>query len=299
MKYAGITLILFIANMVYSTTVGYWRFENSGVSQYNSPVLDFTLGSGTSYSDFLPGVHIRDGINGTPVSNTSSYSAGTGHAVLSNTALMNSTVEATNHGFTIESFMYIPDGVGDYFDGVVRGGTDANRWFMGIYNDGKFVFNGLRGLDGAAIRASSANPLSKGMWHHVAAVGTYYLNQGGNPYLVIWLYIDYVKDGGAVYAAASPNGQCLKTSAGEYWFGMYNSNPFFLDEIRVSDVALTPDQFLRADSNPISCDEVWQMGYGIDADLNTDCSVDLGDIAAFMKDWLKCNDPEDANCTWR
>ena len=48
---------------------------------------------------------------------------------------------------------------------------------------------------------------------------------------------------------------------------------------------------------PSLCHGVWQSGYGIAADLNCDCYVDLLDIAVLADSWLKCNDPDDSNCT--
>jgi hypothetical protein len=51
---------------------------------------------------------------------------------------------------------------------------------------------------------------------------------------------------------------------------------------------------------PSLCHGVWQLGFGIGADLNHDCCVDLLDIAVFAGEWLQCNDPNDPNCdpTW-
>jgi hypothetical protein len=41
------------------------------------------------------------------------------------------------------------------------------------------------------------------------------------------------------------------------------------------------------------------MGHGIDADLNTDCSVDLADFAKLANDWMACNElngPQSSEC---
>jgi hypothetical protein len=39
------------------------------------------------------------------------------------------------------------------------------------------------------------------------------------------------------------------------------------------------------------------LGVYFDTDINEDCSVDLADMAYLVSDWLKCNDPLDAECT--
>jgi hypothetical protein len=297
MKYTGkaiFVLGMLFAGLVYSAPVAYWRFENSGVSQYNSPALDLTLGSGAGYSVNVPNIRILNGIGGSVVTNTACYSSGTGYARTTNYALLNSAVEATSHGFTVESFVYLPTGVGVAWDEIVG---SSGGWYLTIWSDGRLAFDGKRGSDGAEQRAFSAAAIAQGAWHHLAAVGTYNQNSGGNPYLVVSLYVDYVQSGtAAVMSAAAPGSPCLSTLAGDYIAGYYNGNPWLLDELRISDTALTPNQFLRATNTPVSCEEVQQFGYGLDEDLNADCYVDFSDVAVFAQDWLKCNDPEDVNC---
>lgn len=47
---------------------------------------------------------------------------------------------------------------------------------------------------------------------------------------------------------------------------------------------------------PSCCYGVWQSGFGVEADLNRDCYVDVLDLAEFAGDWLRCNNPDDAGC---
>jgi hypothetical protein len=47
---------------------------------------------------------------------------------------------------------------------------------------------------------------------------------------------------------------------------------------------------------PSSCHGIWQSGFGINADLNQDCHVDLLDSVVFAEEWLKCNDPQNSVC---
>jgi len=48
------------------------------------------------------------------------------------------------------------------------------------------------------------------------------------------------------------------------------------------------------------CDDVWAYGYGLIADINKNCRIDLADFAKLAQDWLLCNDPTDPSCimTW-
>ena len=49
-------------------------------------------------------------------------------------------------------------------------------------------------------------------------------------------------------------------------------------------------------TDPQTCQDAWDKGYGLLADLNQDCHVDLGDVATFASKWLDCVDPENAAC---
>jgi hypothetical protein len=153
-------------------------------------------------------------------------------------------VESTTHGFTVEGFIYIPTGAGTAWDGVISG-TGSDAWYITIWSDGKLAFVGKQGSDGAEHRAFSAAPISQGAWHHVAAVGSWNAN-GASPYLVVWLYVDYIQGGTpAIFHGGYEGGQCLKTTAGDYTVGFYNGNPFMLDEVRISDTVLDPNEFLH------------------------------------------------------
>ena len=48
---------------------------------------------------------------------------------------------------------------------------------------------------------------------------------------------------------------------------------------------------------PATCAEVQEQGYGLEWDLDGDCSVGLTDLAILASTWLNCNDPEDVHCT--
>lgn len=50
-----------------------------------------------------------------------------------------------------------------------------------------------------------------------------------------------------------------------------------------------------------SCSDVWFYGYGLAADMNRDCKIDLKDLLKLADDWARCYDPANTNCekTWR
>jgi len=47
---------------------------------------------------------------------------------------------------------------------------------------------------------------------------------------------------------------------------------------------------------PRTCEQVLEMGYSLEGDLNRDCRVDIDDLAIIMNHWLACNDPLDEAC---
>lgn len=49
-------------------------------------------------------------------------------------------------------------------------------------------------------------------------------------------------------------------------------------------------------SSPADCAQVWQLGYGLPADINQDCVVDLLDYAYFADQWSLCTDPTLPEC---
>lgn len=58
----------------------------------------------------------------------------------------------------------------------------------------------------------------------------------------------------------------------------------------VSDVGIFLAKFTGP---PVTCSEVLDMGYLMDADINSDCKVNFKDIAAVADDWLRSFDPDD------
>lgn len=61
-------------------------------------------------------------------------------------------------------------------------------------------------------------------------------------------------------------------------------------------VALYDHLKIGPDPGIFSCEDVWDQSYGLYADINYDCLINLEDFALVAADWLLCNTPGDSNC---
>jgi len=64
---------------------------------------------------------------------------------------------------------------------------------------------------------------------------------------------------------------------------------FYIDELRVN-----PDE------SELTCQDLIDDGYRVPSDFNNNCYVNLEDLAVFVADWIRCNDPANEACeeTW-
>jgi len=60
--------------------------------------------------------------------------------------------------------------------------------------------------------------------------------------------------------------------------------------------AMAVESLPTVSPTPQDCREVKYRGQLLSADINADCTVDLGDFAMLSQSWLNCNDPENSNC---
>jgi len=78
----------------------------------------------------------------------------------------------------------------------------------------------------------------------------------------------------------------------EPWISLYTEcQPYLPDG--VEDIA--GEFTLTVEEASFTCAEM-DPYYAMD--FNHDCYVDLQDLARLSQDWLKCNIPGDADCTW-
>ncbi|HBG26296.1 MAG: hypothetical protein A2Y10_01960 [Planctomycetes bacterium GWF2_41_51] len=144
----------------------------------------------------------------------------------------------------------------------------------------------------------SDNVLNDGKWHWFAGV----VNSE-----TLYLYIDGVLQtaSGVTYdpgTTATVSGQStfinMDMAGSVDDIGLYNTS---LSATLNQDNALVAGELYfvwhgLSAQGPTICDEVWQAGYGNEADLNQDCTVDFKDFAEFSLQWLTCNDPTDEGC---
>lgn len=153
---------------------------------------------------------------------------------------------------TIEAFIRWDGNVNDeltqiFFRGDSQGGKDP--YFLGV-NKGKLQFN----ISDLSLSASndltlvSDNLLPVGEWVHVAGTLNTSLDK-------MKVYINGIQDGEKVAGGRLPNGSLgalARVSIGAAYDGGNPKGQFFdgrIDEVRLSDVALAPEDFLSA--NPI------------------------------------------------
>ena len=167
--------------------VAYWRFENSLSSEYNSSVLELIQGSTATFSTTVPSGTIFD--DTTSRNNTASYNHGTGSESYTNDyAVINSAVSSD---FTIEAFVNLTPGADNKWDLIIGNSQTGYGCAFNIESGDKLGFDAYQVFDSAHKVATSATVLSKGVWHHVAAVG----KMVGAQYMDVQLYVDYVASG--------------------------------------------------------------------------------------------------------
>jgi hypothetical protein len=142
-----------------------------------------------------------------------------------------------------------------------RNSSESSEYWSRIKNDGTTQFYVTDG-SGSSLNSSTTHLIDDGNWHHVAFVRDGRFEQ-------LRLYVDYelVERSGEPTAGVISNavpftiaemvGTSLRSFIGE------------IDAVRVSNGALTPDEFLAPPAT-------------LSADLDGDCDVDLEDFAIFQ-----------------
>lgn len=247
----AIALIAVIASGVQATTVAYWRFDGDETSQYNSPTLDATAGTpAVSYSTTdVPGTLVA----GDPLAgaNASSLNVNGGAAsTIADHALINAALEGS---FTIEFFVKTLTGTSTGWDGILtnlKSTTPKAGIHVNMNTDGYIQFSSFDKVGWS--RVLKSNPLERDVWHHVAIVGTFVEVPDAPNYTDLVMYVDYEDDTQTHYTlnSVSNDGPALVVSELDYRLHMPNPFDGLLDEIRISNEALTPAQFLTAVPEP-------------------------------------------------
>ena len=181
---------------------------------------------------------------------------------------------------TVEAFVCTTGGVFNTFAPIVGsvGGTSwtSERWALLMETDGSIAVRLTAGGETTIFYSSGSggrgvSKVNDGLWHHVA-----FTYDGSN----VRIYVDHVLDRKSI--SGTPDRVIAKTgtiptySNNSTWVGGYaygnatnggRKFPGVIDEVRVSNAALTPDQFLRmrrldADEDEIARVSFDPSGYG-------------------------------------
>lgn len=230
-----------------AAVIAYWRFENNLLDSSGNGLNASTSGSGFSYSTQVPGAFIDVG-NETFLPDLYSYnrpSTGTADTttVAASSLLTNSFAASS---FTVEAFVYLnPTGQNGSLTILQNrfGGNSGVSFLVGrqgaTYNA---LFAGTNGSGTTSVSLyDDSSGLSAEAWHHVAWVGTF---NGTNT--TVKFYLDGVEDS---YTAFYAGGLTMNS---ETWKIGGASNNFngLIDELRLSNAALAPSQFLIATAVP-------------------------------------------------
>ena len=258
---------------VFGDTVAYWRFDDAdaadggavatAVSEENSPTLDAAPSGSPVYSTDVPSAVITDPVTSTSWANGYSLNAsgGNNRVEVTDDALLN-----VDGDFTVEFFMKLTGEPGGWHSFVQRNEENTRRWQVDFDHNVGGSFGRVRSrwdtTDGDENNVSSGNhvfvdtdsgsgdpadytaedPFTEGdganddtSWHHVAIVYT-------DAEKKFQIFTDGVagteKTLAGTFVHPAANLRIGKLAGEDYGL--------FIDEVRYSDTALTPDQFLVA-----------------------------------------------------
>lgn len=261
--------LIAIPALSHAATVAYWRFEEAttgnvassgtgGDVTYNDSVTDssgnnyhlrtYWTASAPAYTTATPSTWIMDGSGGPVVSNTAALSFDGGDDLYSAGSVNSAALNAVNlTTFTIETWVRFNDLSGwETFIGRDDSGNPGQAasaeslLYFQKMGDGSNKIR-FRAYDsaGSAFSVTTNNAITTNTWYHVAAVGN------GS---TVALFLNGVQQGSSVaYSGGlfNPNPDTLWTvGRGQYAGGNGDFLQGAMDEVRISDVALAPNQFL-------------------------------------------------------
>ena len=208
-------------------TVGHWRFEEGGGAFANDSSIhdnDGTLAGNTAFVSSVPYPSILGLAN-----NFALTFDGSGDLV---SIPDDASLDVTS-AFTIEAFVRRTAGIDQTLAGVaVKKNVFGNSAGYGIFFGGADSVRAAAQVASPGSIATANVAISAGVWHHVAAVynGT-----------TLTLYVD-----GQNVASVAGSGN-VEVSAQPLEIGHFADDfDGEIDEVRVSNVVLTPLEFLRA-----------------------------------------------------
>ncbi len=272
-----------VASTLQAEPVGFWRFEEAdaehdgeillAASEFNSPALDAEPNNSPLYSNDVPGSLTVDPVSGRSWSNRFSLNgtAGNSRVHVPNDPLLNTN----DNDFTVEMFFKLLDEPPGWNWFIRRQESGSKRWQIDYnHGTGSGTFGKIRSRwdtpDGDTNNVTTGNyvfvdtPTGSGLtddyvagdvfedgdgvndapaWHHVALVYRHEANE-------FVIYTDYeegnIKNLAGTFGHPDAILQIGKGHSSEYGV--------LVDEVRYSDVALEPDQFLRASEDATDSD---------------------------------------------
>lgn len=244
-----------------ATTIGYWQFEgtpgavvSSASSEVNS--LDYTssiggtTGHAPKHSTNTPGKYIHDGASGTVVNDNNATSIQIAGTNGSGQFLMihdgNSGKLAPTGSFTLEAFVKAVSG--GTFGNIVTKEEFATTGSIGVTTDFKTdrvrIWTGGKRSDPIDTNQPMGSGLNNEQWHHIALVF-----DGVNTTTLFYDYKVLSTFNGTPSNSWQQNGPLSiggvrgSTAADSIFSG-------YIDEVRLSETALNPHQFLVASDSP-------------------------------------------------
>ena len=220
-----------------------------------------TGGTLPSFSDDVPGARILDGVDGVVLAKNNAKSLS-----FANSKVTWSTSDDTYYlrktltgdpltAFTVE-FFFKPNGTQSTWSRLVSGLSDNNfssgyAYALTFWGSNKLSLRG----DGNSYGYSNLDcttDVCDGKWHHAAI--TVAPNTGDSTKSDVTFHLDYGTENGG-WTGTATSTKALVTHPSNLYFvlgtgGSGNGYNGLIDELRISDGALEPTQFLRAENAP-------------------------------------------------
>jgi len=236
-----IVLTLWGATLLEAATIAHWQFDN-GVppaaattlpTSTNSPALDgVATPAGALFSTSIPAPLISGRSNFASLQFPGS--AGVQVAYASDNTLLQA------NQFTIEAFLRTSASAAG-FPAIVEKvrAASGDTWSLGLSGSGQ-IFSRFDTTGGANQTFAGGSALTDNFWHHVAM--TYDGSTGAAR-----LYVDYKQVASRTIAGSLQHQYGLDIAGGS---GGHTPLTGYVDEVRMTDAVLTPDQFLSAQRAP-------------------------------------------------
>ena len=247
-------------------------FVNAASSEYGSGEAH-SINTGTTLGtdpDFMPTFAkpcylepIFDPVSGAVYTNTAAigfHTAGTSSALAGGAVIIKNDPAFWLTNYTVECFVCTTGGTFDTIAPIVgkiyNGAFRSEAWEIGMLTNGKIFIRFNK--NNSSTTGAGTHVITDGQWHHLALTCSY--DETANK--SIWrMYVDYKQD----FETAYWTGPMNYTTAGNnniYVGGYQDAGRKFngkIDELRISDSALEPTQFLRRALPPFTDDDtlVW------------------------------------------